>query len=313
MPRINNTNYMTQIRKHSIALIVTAAIIIEVIGAAQYFMAQYGAKQEVLAKAGRDMQESQRVALVRTEVETAINNAEHSIHLTLGSPETCYSVASRIIKVNPHIIGVGIAFVPNYYADKGRNGLFMPYTYDDQPSIEKRGKRVGPPHIMTRIPDMDYTQREWYQNALAGKKQWTEPYLGEGGINVLMCTYSIPIKDNSGRIAGVLFADVTMSDATILLNEMNSGIQKSGIITLIIQLISFVLMAFIIWRAVSASRRYKEQNVDPEKEHLIEQMAKLREVNARLIKRNQMMADKYADLKGRLNSPIQTRDEEWFG
>ena len=61
------------------------------------------------------------------------------------------------------------------------------------------------------------------------------------------------------------------------------------------------------------SRRYKEQNVDPEKEHLIEQMAKLREVNARLIKRNQMMADKYADLKGRLNSPIQTRDEEWFG
>lgn len=195
MPRINNTNYMTQIRKHSIALIVTAAIIIEVIGAAQYFMAQYVAKQEVLAKAGRDMQESQRVALVRTEVETAINNAEHSIHLTLGSPETCYSVASRIIKVNPHIIGVGIAFVPNYYVDKGRNGLFMPYTYDDQPSIEKRGKRVGPPHIMTRIPDMDYTQREWYQNALAGKKQWTEPYLGEGGINVLMCTYSIPIKD----------------------------------------------------------------------------------------------------------------------
>ena len=178
----------------------------------------------------------------------------------------------------------------------------MPYTYDDQPSIEKRGKRVGPPHIMTRTPAMDYTQHEWYQNAMAGKKLWTEPYLGEGGINVLMCTYSIPIKDNSGRTAGVLYADVTMSDATVLMNEMISGIQKSGIVTLIIQLISFILMAFIIWRAVSASRRYKEQNVDSEKDHLIEQLAKLREVNARLIKRNQMLADKYADLKGSTTS-----------
>ena len=92
---------MTQIRKHSVALIVTAAIIIEVIGAVQYFMVQYSAKQEVLAKAERDMQESQRVASVRTEVETAINNAEHSICLTLGNTETCYAVASRIIKVNP--------------------------------------------------------------------------------------------------------------------------------------------------------------------------------------------------------------------
>ena len=293
---------MTSIRKHSLTLIIAAAVVIEVIGAAQYFMARHGAKQEVLAKAQRDMEESERVAKVKTEVETAIKNAEQSVRLSLGNPETSYCIASHIIKVNPHIIGVGIAFTPNYYKEKGREGLFMPYTYDDEPSITAKGKRTGNPHIQTRMSFLDYTQRDWYKNAMNNQCQWTGAYVGEDGINVLMCTYSIPVKDANGQAACVLFADVTMEDATVLLNNMDSSIRKSGIVTIGIQLISLLLMAFIIWRAVQASRRYKTQNDNSEKDHLIEQLEKLREVNARLIKRNQELAEKNVELERRLNA-----------
>ena len=305
---------MTQISRYSLTLIVAAAIIIEVLGAAQYFMARSGARNELLAKAQRDMQESQRVAMVKTEVETALKNAEHSIHLTLGTPETSYSIASRIIQVNPHIIGVGVAFIPNYYKDKGRNGLFLPYTYDDQPSIASKGKRTGKPHIRTHIPSLDYTQRDWYKTAMAGQRQWTEAYVGEGGLSVLMCTYSIPVTDKSGRTVGVLFADVTMEDATVMMSKLNHGIRKSGIVTLGIQLVSFLLLSFIIWRAVVASRRYKERYVDPEKTHLIEQVEKMRQVNTRLTKRNQELAQRVAEMQARLNSQVQQRsDQHWFG
>lgn len=305
---------MTQISRYSLTLIVAAAIIIEVLGAAQYFMARNGARNELLAKAQRDMQESQRVATVKTEVETALKNAEHSIHLTLGTPETSYSIASRIIQVNPHIIGVGVAFIPNYYKDKGRNGLFLPYTYDDQPSIASKGKRTGKPHIRTHIPSLDYTQRDWYKTAMAGQRQWTEAYVGEGGLSVLMCTYSIPVTDKSGRTVGVLFADVTMEDATVMMSKLNHGIRKSGIVTLGIQLISFLLLSFIIWRAVVASRRYKARYVDPEKTHLIEQVEKMRQVNTRLTKRNQELAQRVAEMQARLNSQVQQRsDQHWFG
>ena len=305
---------MTQISRYSLTLIVAAAIIIEVLGAAQYFMARSGARNELLAKAQRDMQESQRVAMVKTEVETALKNAEHSIHLTLGTPETSYSIAARIIQVNPHIIGVGVAFIPNYYKDKGRHGLFMPYTYDDQPSIASKGKRTGKPHIRTHIPSLDYTQRDWYKTAIAGQRQWTEAYVGEGGLNVLMCTYSIPVTDKSGRIVGVLFADVTMEDATVMMSKLNHGIRKSGIVTLGIQLVSFLLLSFIIWRAVVASRRYKARYVDPEKTHLVEQVEKMRQVNTRLTKRNQELAQRVAEMQARLNSQVQQRsDQHWFG
>ena len=305
---------MTQISRYSLTLIVAAAIIIEVLGAAQYFMARSGARNELLAKAQRDMQESQRVAMVKTEVETALKNAEHSIHLTLGTPETSYSIASRIIQVNPHIIGVGVAFIPNYYKDKGRNGLFLPYTYDDQPSIASKGKRTGKPHIRTHIPSLDYTQRDWYKTAMAGQRQWTEAYVGEGGLSVLMCTYSIPVTDKSGRTVGVLFADVTMEDATVMMSKLNHGIRKSGIVTLGIQIVSFLLLSFIIWRAVVASRRYKARYIDPEKNHLIEQVEKMRQVNTRLTKRNQELAQRVAEMQARLNSQVQQRsDQHWFG
>ncbi len=293
---------------------ITAAIIIEALGAVQYFMAKHGAKQEVMAKAQRDMQESQRVIKVKTEVETALKNAEQSIRRSLSNPETSYCIASRIIMVNPHIIGVGVAFVPGYYSAHGKDGLYLPYTYDDQPSIVKRGKRTGNPRIQTRLLPFDYTTREWYRSALAGVGQWTDPYVGEGTLHVLMCTYSVAIKDKNGRIAGVLFADTTMEDATVLMNGMNSGIQLGGIVTLCIQLFSMLLMGFIIWRAVSASRRYKAQFVDPEKDHLIEQMAKLREVNNRLIKRNQALAEKNVELQNSLNAARSASgDKPWFG
>ena len=305
---------MTQIRRYSLALIITAAIIIEVLGGVQYFMARNGARQEMIAKAQRDMQESQRVAKIKSEAETALRNAEQSIHLTLGSPETSYSIATRIIRVNPHIIGVGVAFIPNYFKDKGRDGLFLPYTYDYQPSVVLKGKRTDSPHIRTSLLTFNYTERDWYQSAMEGKGKWTEPYIGEGELNVLMCTYSIPIRDKAGRVAGVLFADITMEDATIMLTSINSDIQRSGIVILVIQLISMLLMAFIIWRAASASRQYKDQYVDREKNHLIEQMQKMREVNTRLTKRNQDLAKKVADMQSRLSSPSgQASDQHWFG
>lgn len=304
---------MKHVRRYSITLVIVAAIIIEVIGASQYFMARYGARNELLAKAQRDMAESQRVAVVKAEVETAINNAEHTVHLALGTPETSYSIASQIIKVNPHIIGVGIAFVPNYYKSRGKSGLYLPYTYDDQPSITSKGKRTGSTYMQTRVLNFDYTERSWYKTAMQGKHEWTDAYVGEG-LSVLMCTYSIPIKDGNGRIAGVLFADITMEDATVMMSHMSSGIRKSGVVILIIQLFSMLLMGFIVWRTIVASRQYKEQYVNPDKEQLVEKMEKMREVNNRLTKRNQELAQKVADLQQRLKTQShQETDQHWFG
>lgn len=77
--------------------------------------------------------------------------------------------------------------------------------------------------------------------------------------------------------------------------------KKYTIVTFILQVVSLLVIIFIIWLAVRASRRYKEQYVDPEKEHLAGQLAKLREINNRQTKRIQELSEKVASLQPRIS------------
>ncbi|MBQ3360626.1 MAG: hypothetical protein IJG46_00615, partial [Prevotella sp.] len=100
--------------------------------------------------------------------------------------------------------------------------------------------------------------------------------------------------------------DVPLQEISILSEHINSGISRSAIITIIMQLFCLLVLGDIIWRAVSASRHYKETHFDTEKDHLAEQLTKLREVNSRLTKRNQELAEKNVELQRQLQSGYQT-------
>ena len=43
-------------RKYSLILIVVSAILLEIMGAAQYFMATYGTEEQLLSKASHDLE-----------------------------------------------------------------------------------------------------------------------------------------------------------------------------------------------------------------------------------------------------------------
>ena len=165
----------------------------------------------------------------------------------------------------------------------------------------------------TLLP-FDYTTREWFSKTIEdGNSMWTQPYLDQGGTHIIMCTYVMPIEDRSGMIVGVFFADVPMEDVSVLSMEIHKGIINCRTVLFIIQVISLLIICIIVWLAVRAFRRYKGQYVDPEKNHLVEQMAKLREVNTRLTKRNQDLAEKLADLRQRMAANSQTTDTtNWY-
>ena len=304
---------MTKIRQYTIALIITAAVIVEVMAATQYFMTQHVLERELLAKAQRDMQESQRVATVKARVESAVENELHNVRDLINTPEEFQRLAANLVKTNADIVGAGIAFPADFYKNSGHEGLFAPYAYDTNPPLSPAEKEKHRPNIKSTQLSFDYTNREWFQTPLLkGARLWTQPYLDQGGTRILMCSYAVPVAID-GRTVGVFFADVPLADVSILSQDMYSSIHSNRMIIFGIQLFSFLLMCFIVWRAVAASRRYKVQYVDPEKEHVIEQMAKLREVNARLTKRNQALAEKVAQLQTRLQSQSQQSDPNWFG
>jgi large-conductance mechanosensitive channel len=293
--------------------IVAAALLLEAMGAAQYFLATYGTEAELLDKAARDMEESQRVAAVKSEVETALRNIQSAVEMSVDNPKGYYRIAAGLVKNNPHIVGAGSAFRPDYYKSKGLAKLYAPYVYDRQPDIKAKKKKTTAAMVTATLLPFDYTTREWFSKTIEdGKSMWTQPYLDQGGTHIIMCTYVMPIEDRSGMIVGVFFADVPMEDVSVLSMEIHKGIINCRTVLFFIQVISLLIICFIVWLAVRAFRRYKGQYVDPEKDHLVEQMAKLREVNTRLTKRNQDLAEKLADLRQRMAADSQTTDTNWY-
>ena len=301
-------------RKYSLVFIVAAALLLEAMGAAQYFLATYGAEAELLGKAERDMKESQRVAAVKSEVETALRNIKSAVEMSVDNPKGYYRIAAGLVKNNPHIVGAGSAFRPDYYKSKGLAKLYAPYVYDRQPDIKNKKKKTTAAMVTATLLPFDYTTREWFSKTIEdGNSMWTQPYLDQGGTHIIMCTYVMPIEDRSGMIVGVFFADVPMEDVSVLSMEIHKGIINCRTVLFIIQVISLLIICIIVWLAVRAFRRYKGQYVDPEKNHLVEQMAKLREVNTRLTKRNQDLAEKLADLRQRMAANSQTTDTtNWY-
>ena len=300
-------------RKYSLIFIVAAALLLEAMGAAQYFLATYGTEAELLDKAARDMEESQRVAAVKSEVETALRNIKTAVEMSVDNPKGYYRIAAGLVKNNPHIVGAGSAFRPDYYKSKGLAKLYAPYVYDRQPDIKAKKKKTTAAMVTATLLPFDYTTREWFSKTIEdGNSMWTQPYLDQGGTHIIMCTYVMPIEDRSGMIVGVFFADVPMEDVSVLSMDMHEGIKGCRTVLFIIQVVSLLVICIIVWLAVRAFRRYKGQYVDPEKDHLVEQMAKLREVNTRLTKRNQDLAEKLADLRQRMAADSQTTDTNWY-
>ena len=268
-------------------LILALIIMLGLMGAVQYYMAKENTETELLKKAQRDLDESKRVDIVQAEVESAVRNVMSTVKLNLGQPDHYYAITTQLVMNNPHIVGAGIAFKPDHYKSIGKDRLYAPYAYDEEPDVKMKKHKSSSPNIRTRLLGFDYTGREWYQKPMAdGISLWTQPYVDQGGTKIIMCTYVEPIRSQEGHTVGVFFADVPMEDVSLLSMNFNSDISKSSGILLILQLISLLVICLIIWFAVKASQRYKEEKLDIEKEELHAEIEKLKDTNQKLMQRN---------------------------
>ena len=294
-------------KKYSLMLVIVAAILLEVMGGAQYFLATYGTEAELLDKASRDLDQSQRVAAVKGEVESALRNIVNEVEASIADPNSYYRIANKLVVNNPHIVGAGVAFTPDYYKQQGKMRLYAPYVYDSQPDVTLKKKKTAAPMVTSTLLPFDYTDREWFNKPIAdGKSMWTQPYVDQGGTHIITCTYVMPVHNRSGNTVGVFFADVPMEDVSLLSIDIHNGIISSRKVLFFIQVVSLIIIGFIVWMAVKSFRRYKGRYIDPEKPHLIEEIERLKEVNTRLTKRNQELAEKVTQLRDQATTNIST-------
>ena len=104
-----------------------------------------------------------------------------------------------VLSANPTILGMTVALQPGaLFAD---DQPYAPYFYRDK-------LRFG--YVDLADKDYHYQDRPWYRTARQFNLAfWSSPYLDEGGGNILMTTYSSPIRKPSDEsFAGAVTADV---------------------------------------------------------------------------------------------------------
>lgn len=288
-------------KRYIVMLVVSAAIMLVMMAAIPFYMAKESAEVELLAKAERDLLQSKRIASVKSEVEKIVTGVTPKIRQRIDFPDRFYTILVQMVTKNKYIVGAGVAFVPDYYSDQGKESLFSPYAYDEEPSVALQKKKTDDPQIRTRLLDFDYTTREWFKKPIEKEiSLWTQPYVDQGGTKIIMCTYVEPIRDRDNRVVGVLYADVPMEDVSLLSMELESDLERGGRISLMVMLVFLVLFCFILWVAVNASRQYSRNNHEAEKQQLNSEIERLRALNRKLTERN-------------LELSKMARDSQFFG
>lgn len=179
---------------------------------------------------------SQAVAGKVTRILTAVEKVPESLATYLEdqtvSAEELRRLLRRTLARNPEIFGMAVAFEP--YAYLPTRHYFAPYAYRD-------GSRLIT--VILGSPRYHYFTMDWYQIPReTGKPLWVAPYYDEGGGDILMTSYSVPVYRQTPlggrRFKGVVTADLSLS----WLREMVSGVKilQSGYAFLISQNGTFV-------------------------------------------------------------------------
>ena len=151
-----------------------------------------------------------KVETMLSVVETSAKNNADEMEWCLSNSYDLYEGLEAELRLNPHYIGCGLSMIPNYFPNKGK--WFEAYVvYRDSTYIER---------LQLGSASHDYFNMEWYVNGLESEEgYWSEPYYDFDGAKAMLCTYSLPVHDDAGKVVGVFGADLPLDWLNNLVRE----------------------------------------------------------------------------------------------
>lgn len=206
----NKLWFQTLRSKSSVAIIVTVAVLLELIFIVEYMFARRGIRKEVEHRAETELRvKNLEIQKVMVAVETAIGNTVWAAEHSLAQPDSLFPVVRRLVEDNPTIVGAGLMFRADYYPQKGH--WFEPYVAE-RPDGSIEEAQIG-------SASHNYLEAEFYLNGInAGKGRWSEPYYDDTGAKMMLCTYTVPVHDSKGETVALLGADVSLNWLSSVIN-----------------------------------------------------------------------------------------------
>ena len=234
----------------SILVLVAAALLLELTTAVQYFSTRRAITEQINEMAQRDLSSTNRTVEVKRKAEEAINVALPEVErlTAAGEEDSLHRLLQQIVANHPELAGVDFAY--RVLEDGVHNGYF---TFRD----EESGK------VVDTVIGFDYTQRTWYRTGLQGHGSWCEPYMSYY-YEVLMSTFSRPVRNADGESVAVIGADVPMIELSSLAVQLYDNQQHSLIPVIILQIVGLLVLGFIMFSSIYSVRRLNAVRAEKE-------------------------------------------------
>jgi len=210
-----------------VLLVIVAAITLEATSIIQFVYAQREIKQEASLRAKSELKSAEnKIMDVVDQAEAAVRNSIWIAEWCLEYPDSLIRIPQLVVGKNPAVVGSTIALVPGY---SEKFPLYSPYATRD---LETGEIKI----LSLATEEYDYPTMEWFTKPIElNDSYWSEPYFDENGGDILMTTFSMPVKDKNGTIAAILTADISLDWLTELIGEIkvypnafNMVISRSG-------------------------------------------------------------------------------------
>lgn len=152
-----------------------------------------------------------QVCSYMSTIETAVNSNAWMMEEYL-TPDSLESISGRIVKLNDPVVSCSVFMVPGYFKDYGSK--FSVYAVQEKDAVKTYVE-----------PEYDYFEKLSYTSAIkSGKALWVDPFVeyieGKVDHNEAVATYSRPLRQKNGRIAGVVSAEMSFVQLTKLINKI---------------------------------------------------------------------------------------------
>ncbi len=204
MPRTKSINRLATIQ--GIMIVVVSVATLQATSLLQMHYSRQGMTNEANRRAESELEATEmEITAVADKVETAVRNTVWNVARHVNQPDSLMAITRRLVTYNDVIFGSAVALT---------QAQLSPYSYINN------GQLVSTDALASA--SYNYRDKEWFVKPLElGRGYWSEPYFDEGGGQMLMSTYSVPVSDNHGTVVAVLTADVSLDWLTGIVEDID--------------------------------------------------------------------------------------------
>ena len=199
-------------RREILKILIAIAILVAA-GLSYYFYIRHWTLILAEKRAEHTLNQTEQLILTRMgKTEILVKSMQLLAEHSLDHPDEMYDIAQYIVESSFVITGSDIAFIENYYPEKGR--WYQPYVgYEPGRKVLSHRQIGGENH--------DYTKLNWFIDGLASEDGlWSDPYYDSVGGKTSMMTYARAVCDKTGRRVGVISADISLDTLASIISKI---------------------------------------------------------------------------------------------